>query len=36
MPAGCAGISPPLTVKDEEIDDGLGLLNRAVAAVVEA
>jgi len=25
-----------LTVKDEEIDDGLGLLNRAVAAVVEA
>jgi len=25
-----------LTVKDEEIDDGLGLLNCAVAAVVEA
>jgi len=25
-----------LTVKDEEIDDGLGLLNRAVAAIVEA
>ncbi len=29
-------IAPPLTVKDEELDEGLDLLSRAIATVVEA
>ena len=33
---GTMRIAPPLTVKDEELDEGLDLLSRAVAAVVEA
>jgi 2,2-dialkylglycine decarboxylase (pyruvate) len=33
---GTMRIAPPLTVKDEEIDEGLHLLGRAIATVVEA
>ena len=29
-------IAPPLTVKDEELDEGLDLLSRTIATVVEA
>ncbi len=29
-------IAPPLTVKDEQIDEGLELLDRAIARVVGA
>jgi 2,2-dialkylglycine decarboxylase (pyruvate) len=32
---GVIRIAPPLTVKDEEIDEGIDLLDRAVRAVVE-
>ena len=33
---GTMRIAPPLTVKDEELDEGLDLLSRAIATVVEA
>ena len=33
---GTMRVAPPLTVKDEELDEGLALLGRAIASVVEA
>lgn len=35
-PPGLSGGPPPLTLKDQEIDGGLDLLNRAVAVVAQA